>query len=34
MKHGGLSDDIGDNSSSDEQWFVRFGEVISKHTLS
>ncbi|OEL38600.1 LRR receptor-like serine/threonine-protein kinase ERL1 [Dichanthelium oligosanthes] len=26
--------DIGDNSSSDEQWFVRFGEVISKHTMS
>uniref|UniRef100_A0A0E0L7B6 Protein kinase domain-containing protein n=1 Tax=Oryza punctata TaxID=4537 RepID=A0A0E0L7B6_ORYPU len=25
--------DIGDNSSSDEQWFVRFGEVISKHTM-
>lgn len=23
----------GDNSSSDEQWFVRFGEVISKHTM-
>ena len=34
MKHVGVSDDIGDNSSSDEQWFVRFGEVISKHTLS
>lgn len=33
MKHG-VPDDIGDNSSSDEQWFVRFGEVISKHTLS
>jgi LRR receptor-like serine/threonine-protein kinase ERECTA len=26
--------DIGDNSSSDEQWFVKFGEVISKHTMS
>ncbi|GJN01054.1 hypothetical protein PR202_ga18289 [Eleusine coracana subsp. coracana] len=26
--------DIGDNSSSDEQWFVKFGEVISKHTIS
>ncbi|KAE8769363.1 erecta-like leucine-rich-repeat receptor-like kinase [Hordeum vulgare] len=25
--------DHGDNSSSDEQWFVRFGEVISKHTM-
>ncbi|XP_045087606.1 LRR receptor-like serine/threonine-protein kinase SIK1 [Aegilops tauschii subsp. strangulata] len=26
--------DMGDdNSSSDEQWFVRFGEVISKHTM-
>ncbi|KAF7093205.1 hypothetical protein CFC21_095630 [Triticum aestivum] len=23
----------GDNSSPDEQWFVRFGEVISKHTM-
>ncbi|CAN6172293.1 unnamed protein product [Urochloa humidicola] len=33
MKHD-VSDDIGDNSSSDEQWFVRFGEVISKHTMS
>jgi hypothetical protein len=31
MDHGGA--DIGDNSSSDEQWFVRFGEVISKHTM-
>ncbi|XP_044366329.1 LRR receptor-like serine/threonine-protein kinase SIK1 [Triticum aestivum] len=26
-------DTAGDNSSSDEQWFVRFGEVISKHTM-
>ncbi|KAK8454715.1 hypothetical protein SEVIR_4G019500v4 [Setaria viridis] len=33
MKHD-VSVDIGDNSSSDEQWFVRFGEVISKHTMS
>lgn len=33
MKHD-VPDDIGDNSSSDEQWFVRFGEVISKHTMS
>ncbi|CAM0912564.1 unnamed protein product [Alopecurus aequalis] len=31
MDHDGA--DIGDNSSSDEQWFVRFGEVISKHTM-
>ncbi|AQL02352.1 Putative leucine-rich repeat receptor-like protein kinase family protein [Zea mays] len=35
LRRGGVADDdTGDNSSSDEQWFVRFGEVISKHTLS
>uniref|UniRef100_A0A0D9WLD0 non-specific serine/threonine protein kinase n=1 Tax=Leersia perrieri TaxID=77586 RepID=A0A0D9WLD0_9ORYZ len=33
MRLGHDVTDIGDNSCSDDQWFVRFGEVISKHTM-